>query len=142
MDPIRAKKGQNEVLGHFLCQNALVFADSVYYDWELWYLVASGGQSAEKNLLALKWAQLGPKRGWNEVLGHFHVHNALVFANFTYYDGELWYLVVSGGQSAEWFFVGPKMGPIGAKRGQNEVLGHFLVQNSFVLADFAYYDWE
>ena len=65
------KRGQNEVLGLFLAHNALVFADSVYYDWELWYLVASGGQSAEKKLLALKWAQLGPKRGQNEVLGYF-----------------------------------------------------------------------
>ena len=39
-----------------------------------------------KKLLALKWAQLGPKRGQNEVLCHFHVENALVFANFAYYD--------------------------------------------------------
>ena len=29
------KRDQNEVLGHFLAQNALVFADSVYYDCEL-----------------------------------------------------------------------------------------------------------
>ena len=59
---------------------------------------------------------MGPiraKKGQNEVLGHFHVHNALVFANFAYYDSELWYPVDSGGQSAKWFFVGPKMGPIG-----------------------------
>ena len=35
MGPIRAQRGQNEVLGHFLGQNALVFADSVYYDREL-----------------------------------------------------------------------------------------------------------
>ena len=35
---------------------------------------------------------MGPiraKKGQNELLGHFHVHNALVFANFAYYDGEL-----------------------------------------------------
>ena len=51
----------------------------------------------KKKLLALKLAQLGPKRGQNEVLGHFHVQNALVFANYAYYDGELCYLVVSGG---------------------------------------------
>ena len=48
--------------------------------------------------------------------------------------------MASGGQSAEIIFVGPKVGPIKAKKGPNEVLGHFLVQNSFVLADFAYYD--
>ena len=42
-----------------------------------------------KFLLALKWAHIGPKRGQNEVLGHFHVQNALVFANFAYYDSEL-----------------------------------------------------
>ena len=117
MGHLGPKRGQNEVLGHFLGQNALVFADSVYYDWELWYLVPSGGQSAEKDLLALKWAQLGPKRGQNEVLGHFLAQNALVFADSVYYDWELWYLVASGGQSAEKFFVGPKMGSIGAKRG-------------------------
>ena len=63
MGHLGPKRGQNEVLGHFLAQNALVFADSVFYDCELWYLVASGGQSAEKNLLARKWAELGPKRG-------------------------------------------------------------------------------
>ena len=100
MGHLGPKRGQNEVLGHFLAQNALVFADSVFYDYELWYLVATGGQSAEK-LLALKWAQLGPKRGQNEVLGHFLVQNALVFADFVFYDQEVWYLFVSGGQSAE-----------------------------------------
>ena len=55
----------------------------------------------KKNLLALKWAQLGPKRGQNEVLGHFHVQNALVFANFAYYDRELGYLVGIAGQCAK-----------------------------------------
>ena len=58
-------------------------------------------KAPNKFLLALKWAHLGPKRGQNEVLGYFHVQNALVFANFAYYDGELCYLVVSGGQSAK-----------------------------------------
>ena len=43
--------------------------------------------------------QLGPKRGQKEVLGHFHLQNALVFADFAYYDSELWYLVASAGQS-------------------------------------------
>ena len=50
------------------------------------YLGPDIGQSAEKNLLALKWAQLGPKMGQNEVLGHFLALNALVFDNFAYYD--------------------------------------------------------
>ena len=39
--------------------------------------------------LALKWVQLGLKRGQNEVLGHFLVQNALVFADYVHYDGEL-----------------------------------------------------
>ena len=76
--------------------------------------------------------QLGPKRGQNEVLGHFLVQNALVFADFVHYDGQLWYLVASGGQSAEKKIVGPKMAPLGPKRGQNEVLGHFHVQIALV----------
>jgi hypothetical protein len=29
---------------------------------------------------------LGPKRGKNEVLGHLLAQNALVFADFVYYD--------------------------------------------------------
>ena len=49
MGHLGPKRGQNEVIGQFPIQNALDFADSVYYDCELWYLVASGGQSAEKN---------------------------------------------------------------------------------------------
>ena len=44
--------------------------------------------------------------------------------------------------SAEKNFVGPKMGQIRAKRGQNEVLGHFLAQNALVFADSVYYDCE
>ena len=51
--------------------------------------------------LALKRVQLGLKRGQNEVLGHFHVQNALVFTNFAYHDSELQYLVGIGGQSPE-----------------------------------------
>ena len=31
----------------------------------------------KENLLALNWAQLGPKTGQNEGLGHFLVQNAL-----------------------------------------------------------------
>ena len=53
---------------------------------------------------------LGPIRGEHEVLGHFLVQNALVFADFAYYDWEQQYLVPNGGQSAEKYFAGPKMG--------------------------------
>ena len=60
---------------------------------------------------------LGPKRGQNEVLGLFLAQNALVFADSVYYDRELWYLVASGGQRAAKKIVGPKMGPIRAKKG-------------------------
>ena len=74
---------------------------------ELWYLVVSGGQSAEKKFVGPKMGQIRAKKGQNEVLGHFHVQNALVFANFAYYDRELWYLVVSGGRSAEKIFGWP-----------------------------------
>ena len=49
----------------------------------------------KKNLLALKWAQLGLKRGQNEVLGHFHCQNAFFFAYVAYHDGEQCYLVGS-----------------------------------------------
>ena len=37
-------------------------------------------------------------------------------------------------------FAGPEMGQLGPKRGQNEVLGHFLVQNVLVFGDFAHDD--
>ena len=71
----------------------------------------------EKKIFGPEMGQLGLKRGQNEVLGLFYGQSALVFANFAYYDWELWYLVGNGGQSAENFFVGPKMGPIRAKKG-------------------------
>ena len=51
----------------------------------------------KKYLLARKWAQLGPKRGQNEVLGHFHCQNAFVFAHVASHDREQCYLVGSGG---------------------------------------------
>ena len=92
MGHLGPKRGQNEVLGHFLAQNALVFADYVFYDCELWYLIASGDQSAEKKLLVLKWAQLGPKRGQNESWGLFDVKIALVFAKLSYDDRGLRYV--------------------------------------------------
>ena len=106
MGHLGPKRGQNEVLGHFLGQNALVFADSVYYDRELWYLVPSGGQSAEKNFVGPKMGPIRARKGQNKVLGYFHVQNASVFPDFSYYDTEL-YLVVSGGPSAERKFIGP-----------------------------------
>ena len=85
------------------------------------------GPARECNELAIKWAQLGPKRGQNEVLDHFLVHNALVFVDFVYYDRELWYPVGSGGQSDEKNLLALKWAQLGPKMGQNEVLGHFLV---------------
>ena len=57
--------------------------------------------SAEKNLLALKWTQLGPKRGQNEVVSYFHAQNALVFTNFECYHRKLRVVVLGGDQSAE-----------------------------------------
>ena len=36
----------------------------------------------------------------------------------------------------------PENGPFRAKTGQNEVFGHFLVQNALDFADSAYYDKE
>ena len=48
MGPIRAKRGQNEVLGYFHVENALVFADFAYCDRELCYVVIGGDQSDEK----------------------------------------------------------------------------------------------
>ena len=71
MGHLGRKRAQNGVLGHFLVQNALVFADYVHYDGKLWYLIASGGQSAEKILLALKWAQLGRKMAKTRVQAIF-----------------------------------------------------------------------
>ena len=42
MGHLGPKRGQYEVLGHFLGQYALVFAGFEYYDSELLYLVADG----------------------------------------------------------------------------------------------------
>ena len=39
----------------------------------------------KENSLALKWAQLGPKRGQNEVSGHFFDLSAFDFADFAYH---------------------------------------------------------
>ena len=56
MGHLGLKRSQNEVLGHYLPQNALVYGDFGYYDLELLNLGPDGGYSAEKNLLAQKWA--------------------------------------------------------------------------------------
>jgi hypothetical protein len=40
----------------------------------------------KKKCVSPKMGHLGPKRGKNEVLGHLHVQNALVFGDFAYYD--------------------------------------------------------
>ena len=68
----------------------------------------------------------GLKKGQNEVLGHFLGYYALVFGDFAYNARYLWYLIDNCAQGAEKKFAGPKMGHLGPKRGQNEVLGHFL----------------
>ena len=83
------KGGQNEALGHFHVQNAFVFANFANYDREMCYLKNVVVEVLKKVLLALKWAQLGPKRGQNKVFGHFHVQSALVFANFANYDKDM-----------------------------------------------------
>ena len=56
----------------------------------------NGGQGAEEIFFALKWAQVGPKRGQNEVFGYFHCRNAFVFAHVASHDREQCYLVGSG----------------------------------------------
>ena len=48
MGNLGLKMDQNDVLGRFLGQYALVFAGFAYCDRELLYLVADGGESAEK----------------------------------------------------------------------------------------------
>ena len=63
MGQLGPKMGLNEVLSHFLIQNALDFADFAYYDGEYQYLVPNSGQRAEKNFAGLKMGQLGPKKG-------------------------------------------------------------------------------
>ena len=59
MGHLGPKRGQNEVLDHFLTQDALV-ADFAYYGLELRYLVPNGGQSAENFFRALPWAHVSP----------------------------------------------------------------------------------
>ena len=83
---------------------------------------------------------LGPRMDQNEVLGHFLIKNALDFANIVYHDWEWQYLVPYSGEGVEKKFAGPKMGQLGATKGQNGVLGHFLTKNALVFCDFAYPD--
>ena len=45
-----------------------------------------GGGGAEKNLLALKWAQLEPKNAKMRTSVHFDIQNTLIFANIAHYD--------------------------------------------------------
>ena len=60
---------------------------------------------------------LGPKRGQDEVLGHFLGQYALVFAGFAYYGSLVLYLVADGGESAEKEFAGPKIDHLGLNLG-------------------------
>ena len=41
------KRGQNEVLGYFYVENALVFANAAYYDRELRFLFIDGDGSSD-----------------------------------------------------------------------------------------------
>ena len=84
--------------------------------------------------------QLGPKMGQNEVLCHFLGGNALNFADSAYNDRYFLYLVGDGVPGAEKKFDGPKMGQLGPKMGQNEVIWHFLCENALIFADCAYYE--
>ena len=54
-------------------------------------------QVLKKKLAGTKMGQLGPKMGQNEVLGHFLVRYALVFAGYAYHARQLCYLVADGG---------------------------------------------
>ena len=53
---------------------------------------------------------------------------------------KLWYLAVSGGQSAEKRFAGPKMGHLEPILAQKEVLVNFLEFGWFFLCDIAHDD--
>ena len=51
--------------------------------------------------------QLGPKWGQNDVLSFSFVQNALLFADYVYYDGKQWYIAANAGHTAEKLFAGP-----------------------------------
>ena len=63
MGPIRAKNGPKWGFGHFLGKYAFVFGDFAYYDCGLWYLVASGGQRADKKIVGPKMGPIRAKKG-------------------------------------------------------------------------------
>ena len=48
MGHLGPKRGQNEDLGYFHIENALVFANVAYYDRELRFLVIGGDQSSKQ----------------------------------------------------------------------------------------------
>ena len=148
MGQLGPKRGQSEDLGYFLVQNALIFYRISNHDWEFWYLLPNGGKSASKILLALKVAQLGRRRGQNEVLDDFRVQNALVFTDSEYHDWKLWCLMPSGDESAPKIFVGPRMGQIRAKKRPKWGFRQFHVLNTLgfcqfcVLWDIMIYRWS
>ena len=91
---------------------------------ELWYLVGSSGQSPEKEIVGPKLGPIRAKKGAKWGFRPFSCSKyALVFANFAYYDRELWYLVGSDGQCAKLFLLALKLAQLGPKKGQNEVTG-------------------
>ena len=63
MAHLRPKRGQNEFLGHFLGQNALVLALFAYHDRELLYLVTDDGSSAEEKFAGPEMGHLGLNLG-------------------------------------------------------------------------------
>ena len=138
--PFRAKKGPKWGFRPFACSKCISF-------WRfciLWSIITISRtwywQKYWKKFAGPKMGHLGPKRGQNEVLGHYLAQKALVFRDFGYDDSK-----ITKSRTWSWSkcwkkFVGPKMAPLGPKRGQNEVLGHFHVQNALVLANCAYYD--
>ena len=67
----------------------------------------NGCASAEENFAGPKMGHLGPKRGQDEVLGHFLGQYALVFAGFAYNGSLVLYLLADCGESAEQKFAGP-----------------------------------
>ena len=68
------KRGQDEVLGHFLGHYALVFAGFAYYDSEVLYPVADGDQSAEKEFAGPKMGHLGLNLGLKRSFCQFSRH--------------------------------------------------------------------
>ena len=57
------KRVQDEVLGHFLSQYALVFAGFAYNGSLVLYLLADGDESAEQKFAGLKIGHLGLNLG-------------------------------------------------------------------------------